>query len=780
MRRDREYHKKAAAEFLVGLNLEQKLLVISGHAKDRMAAGLPPLEALGEAAHGVQARHDQSFDKNVGAPVCTTIFQNPVGFAATWDKELMRRVGDLVGTEGRSLYNAGLHNALCMLAPTVDMERDPRWGRNEEAYGEDPHLTSRIAGEYIRGMAGEDPRYVRCGATLKHFYGNNVENGRSLENSNIPEHLKDSYYIRVFEEVIDYADPIAVMSSYNYVNGVPNTFNPELTTRLKNRGLPFVTGDGGVIDLAVKLQKEAESIPDALVKAIHAGMDCFAENAEVIRAGLQEALDSGKLTEEEIDRIAMNRLVACSMLGLLHPEEGEKTFPKEIYNASRVDTEEGRALSREASAEAAVLLKNETEALPLHEDERVLLLGPFADRCPMDWYSGITSHQVTLKEGIKDRIDGCESLYPYVRIRLGETRFAGLEGEKIIPVNYEDAEIFRIMLWDDSRFTIRAMSNGKLLTTLPPGHTIINSEEKGYPVLFAAQEEAFSWFALEAFRFYDGSGNPIRFTEENVLHFWEDERICGICNHDGGVPMRFETVTTAEELLDEALRIGEEGNRADEENGIDAVVAAFGLHPIVNGKEERDRTSIELPPFQRVLLRQIREKHSNVILVLHTNSPIAIVEEQEDPHVRAILWMATGSEEYGNALADVLYGFVSPAGCLCQTWYRGDDQLVDIRDYDIEKNKMTYLYMEEEPLYRFGYGLSYTTFEKTILENASDQVTVLVKNTGDRTSDCIVQVYACPDGGFCLYEDRSGPGNRLAAFTRLKDMKPGEERSVTL
>ena len=779
MKRDHEYHRKAATEFLEELTLEQKLLVISGHAKDRTAAGLPPLEALGEAAHGVQARHDQSFDSGLGDPVCTTIFQNPVGFAATWDKELMRRVGDLVGTEGRSLYNDGLHNALVMLAPTVDMERDPRWGRNEEAYGEDPHLTSRIAGEYILGMAGEDPRYVRCGATLKHFYGNNVENDRSLADSNIPKHLKDSYYIRVFEEIIDYADPIAVMSSYNYVNGVPNTFNPEIQTRLKDRGLPFVTGDGGVIMLSVERQKEAASIPEALVKAIHAGMDCFAENADVIRAGLKEALDEGLLSESEIDRIALNRLTACSMLGLLDPAGCKKSFSKNVYNASRVDTAEGRKLSREASAEAVVLLKNEDAALPLSKDEKILLLGPFADRCPMDWYSGITSHQVTLREGIQNALIS-EALYPYVRIRLGETRFAGLEGEKIIPVNYEDAELFRIMLWDDSRFTIRAMSNGKLLTTLPPDHTIINSEEKGYPVLFASQEEAFSWFALEAFQFYDGSGNPIRFTEENVLHFWEDERICGICNHDGGVPMRFETVTTAEELLDEALRIGEEGNRADEENGIDAVVAAFGLHPIVNGKEERDRTSIELPPFQRVLLRQIREKHSNVILVLHTNSPIAIVEEQEDPHVRAILWMATGSEEYGNALADVLYGFVSPAGCLCQTWYRGDDQLADIRDYDIEKKKMTYLYMEEEPLYRFGYGLSYTTFEKTILENASDQVTVRVKNTGDRTSDCIVQVYACPDGGFCLYEDRSGPGNRLAAFTRLKDMKPGEERSVTL
>ena len=806
MKRDREFHRKAAAEFLAKLSTEQKLLVISGSAKERTEAGLPPLEALGEAAHGIQARHDQSFD--LGTPVCTTIFQNPVGFSATWDRELMQRIGDHVGVEGRSLYNAGLHDALCLLAPTVDMERDPRWGRNEEAYGEDPYLTSRIAGSYILGMAGDDPKYVRCGSTLKHFYANNVENDRSLSDSRIPEHLKDTYYIHVFEEVIDIADPIAVMSSYNYVNGVPNTFNPEIKTRLKDRGLPFVTGDGGVIMLSVNKQKEAESIPEALVKAISAGMDCFAENAQMMRAGLAEALERGILPESEIDRIALNRLTACSLMGLLDPAEGEKAFPKEIYHAGRVDTEEGRALSREASAEAAVLLKNEASTLPIREDEKVLLLGPFADRCPMDWYSGITSHQVTLLEGMNNRGKGgaiAESLYPYVRIRLGETRFAGLEGDKIIPVNYEDAEIFRIMLWDDSRFTIRAMSTGKLLTTLPPDHTIINSEEKGYPVLFAAQEEAFSWFALEAFQFYDGSGNPIRFTEKNVMNFWEDDRICGICNHDGSVPMLFETVTTAEDLLNKALKeagvLTADGSVDAEAAASETVIAAFGLHPIINGKEERDRTTIELPPFQRVMLRKIRSICEKVILVLHTNSPIAIVEEQEDPRVRSILWMATGSEEYGNSLTDVLTGKVSPAGRLCQTWYRSDAQLPAITDYDIEKNKTTYLYMEEEPLFRFGYGLSYTTFagkieSEEIAEQAAEKglcigsvftaetvagrVTVRVKNTGDFVSDAVVQVYRKPEGGYCLYEERKGAGYRLSAFTRLKSVKPGEERTVTL
>ena len=817
--RERAYHKRKAEEYLGTLSREQKLLVISGKEEERLAAGLPRLEAYGEAAHGIQARHDQSFD--LGTPVCTTVFQNPVGFAATWDKELMYEIGELVGVEGRSLYDEGQHNAICMLAPTIDMERDPRWGRNEEAYGEDPHLTSRIAGEYIRGMAGDDPRYVRCGATLKHFYGNNVENDRSLSDSNISDELKDSYYIHVFEEVIDYADPLGVMSSYNYVNGTPNTFNPELTTRLKARGLPFVSGDGGVISLAVTKQKEVENVAQSLVRAIRAGMDSFPEDATVIRAGLTEALDSGMLMEEELDRVVLNRLTAYSMLGLLPNDEGvEEVFPKEAYNMSRVDTAEARALARRASAAGMVLLKNEAwrdnpqegatqdnmeagaadaqnadlrRALPLAEDAGVLLLGPFADRCPMDWYSGITSHQVTLKEGLGENVTACEALYPYVRIRLGAL-YAGLDGLRVVPVPKEQAEIFRIMLWDDSRITLRSVSRDRLLTTHRPDQKIINSEipEKGFN-LYANSTEAFSWYVQEAFQMIDKDGQVIHFTEENVLHFWEDERIVGIRNHDGETFAGFETVKTAEELLAEAGSAAESGSAAGAAElgsvaGVAAesrgttVIASFGLHPIVNGKEEVDRTTIELPPFQRVLLRRIRKMFPKVILVLHTNSPIAIVEEQEAPEIPAILWMATGSEEYGNALADVLYGTVSPAGHLCQTWYRSDDQLPAIDDYDIKKNGTTYIFMKDEPLYRFGFGLSYTEFAQEIVGEKRDsgQVTVRVKNTGARVSDCVVQVYIRPSGDYRLYEEKSEPGCRLTAFTRLRDVAPGEEREVTL
>ena len=815
MKRDRAYHNRNAEDFLAKLSKEQKLLVISGTGDEREVAGLPRFEVFGEAAHGVQARHDQIFD--LGEPACTTVFQNPIGFAATWDKELMHEVGSLVGTEARSLYQEGKNRAICMFAPTIDMERDPRWGRNEEAYGEDPHLTSRIAGEYIKGMAGDDPRFVRCGATLKHFYGNNVEEDRCCADSNISEKLKDSYYIHVFEEIIDYADPQGAMSSYNLVNGVPNTFNPEMTTRLKKRGLPFVTGDGGVIDLAVTRQKAAADMTEAVAKAAKAGMDSFLDDSVIVRNGLEDALGKGMLTEEDIDRIAFNRLLSYLMLGLLE-EDIEKIFSKELYNSSKVDTAENRALARKASAEAAVLLKNEDSALPLKEGENIKLLGPFADRCPMDWYSGLTSHQVTIREGLQEISD---SLCPYVYIKLGEGLYAGLDGERLVAVPKDKAELFRIMLWDETRITLRSVSLDLLLTSQKPDQLISsqqpeeaehnktensaeqpdaehkqleNSAEQvdegnkqvdnrnnsaqlaGDVELFAYKKDAFGWFVLEAFQLLDEKGEVIRFKADDALHFWEDKRIRGMKNHDIKMPVAFETVKNVEEILANILGDG------------DRIIAAFGLHPIVNAKEDVDRESIEFPPFQRAVIRKLREASSDIILILNANAPVAAVEENEAEEIRSILWMAGGNEEYGNSIADIIYGRVSPAGRLPQTWYRGDEQLADKNDYDIEKTKMTYLYMEDDPLYRFGYGLSYTDFSVEIIScstpadktAAAPTLTVHVKNTGDTSSDYVVEIYKRPDGSYRLFEDISEPGARLSAFTRLKDIAPGEERIVTL
>ena len=899
MKRDLLFHRRRAEEFVKKLSLQDKINIFYGTDEDKEKLGLSGLDFAAEAAHGVQARHDQSFD--LGAPVFTTVFPNPIGMAASFDKKMMRRIGKVVGTETRSLANERLHNGLCPFAPTVDMERDPRWGRNEEAYGEDPHLASRLAGEYILGMAGDDPVYVRCGATLKHFYGNNVEQERFLSDSRMPEDLREDYYLRVFREIIEYAQPLSVMSSYNLINGGAATFNSEIRDKLKKWGVPYVVSDAFTLRLAVDKQHTAADGCDAMKKAFEAGVDLFLEDKDYARPVLEEALQKGIVTEEHLTEAVISRLTVFSALGLMKEDKDGSgctvAFSKDFYNISKVDTPENRAVSREAAAKSAVLLKNDG-MLPVADtvcsgagDAGIVAFGPFVNRCPMDWYSGASSHVVTFAEGMN--IPG-EELFPIVRIKLGSAGFtgkadsdiatenggessefsagdngtevindagnnsievandagdngtevsddaddtkrdgsfceglnsaiyyAGIRDGCVVPVSREEAELFSIMLWDESRMTIRSLSTGKLLTTISPDVRHKNMEESSEDfVLYANADDVFSWFANEAFQLFDRDGEVIRFAPEDALRFWEDDRICGISNFDGRMNIAFETVKDVDRLISDAVdKYGLVTKKGKGNSGTN-VFACFGLHPIVNMKEERDRESIELPPFQRAVLRRLRQSFENIALILMGNAPLAVSEEDEVAEIRSIIWSAFGSEEFGNGLADVIKGRVSPAGRLPQTWYTGDDQLGSIDDYDIRSSGMTYLYMTEKPLYRFGYGLSYTEFESELIvendmtggrsnceicgsaddtENRSEKTEkisgntryiVRIKNTGNVTSDHVIQLYRSESGEVYLYDHdiegrdvtgRSIPsGSRMVYFERIHDVKPGEERLLFL
>ena len=774
--RDLKPHREVAERIVNDLKLEEKLIVLCGSSKEMDEIGLPRFVVGGEAAHGVQARHDQSFD--VGEPVYTTVFPNPIGMAATWDKELIKQAGEITGMEARSLFNEDKHRSLVMWAPTVDMERDPRWGRNEEAYGEDPYLASRMAGNYILGMAGDDPDYVRCGATLKHFFANNVEQDRSISDSIMPEHLKRDYYLKVFNETIDYAQPMAVMSSYNLVNGEPCTFSSELTNIIDR--LTHITCDGGALTLSVTMQKAEPGFTEAVARAIKAGISNFPDDPVMIRNAAKEALEKGLLSEEDLDRAVKSKLTAYSLLGLFEPDRAPFNM-SDGYDMSAVDTPESREISRLLSAESIVMLKNAADEegrtlCPVEKGSGIKLVGPFADRHPLDWYGGITSRQVTIADGLKDVYDvnSAESLMPYVRIRFEDGSYAGIDVKdrnRVVSTGLDSAEVFRVMLWDECRVTLRATSVNKLLTTRKPDSAIINSEEIADCFeLFATADEAFSWFASEAFVLRDENGEAVRIDTDRALKFYADPGIKGIGNVDGSVRLSFEEVKGAEELLAEC----------DIQDN-DTVIACFGLHPIVNSKEERDRETIELPPYARAVLRVLRRRSEKIGLFLCANAPVALVEEQECKEIKSIFWAPFGSEEYGNAVADIISGKLSPSGRLPQTWYRSDAQLPKIDDYDIEKTCMTYLYMKDKPLYRFGYGLSYTEITQEIVStDETGKVTVRVKNTGSYTADTVIQVYRDSAGSIKLYDEQLPQGFAICGFERVRKLAPGAECIVEI
>ena len=785
--------EKKIDDIIASMTVSEKCDSMTANRNAIERLGIPDFTVGGEAAHGIQARHDQVSD--VGLTEYTTVFPNPNGLAAGFDEDLLFEIGSLVGDEGRSLFNEKRNRTLCAWAPTIDMERDPRWGRNEEGYGEDPVLASTLAAAYIRGLKGDVPDFVKFGATLKHFYANNVEDGRFTSDSVINDRLKYEYYLEVFRLCIKKSDPEAVMTAYNLINGTPCILNPDILDILKTWGLTHVVCDANAMVQLVSDQKVFDDDMYSVAASIKKGIDIFADDNEKTSEALKRALQNNLLTEQEIDACLKNRFCTFARLGLFSEEE---IYPHDIYNMSKVNTAAGRALSRKAAAKTAVLLKNDG-LLPMDKNTPVAVLGPFAERCPLDWYSGITDHAVTLYEGIKDAYSEMykndilkDDLIPEVRIKK-DGRYLGLKKEdtlidknshvlfmspdpdmnrdcySLTEVEPEDAETFKIMLWDDRRVTIRSMSTGKLLTVKKPGEITL-TEYCDKDEIFVFPDDAFGWFAEEEFRFADKSGNIITFDETNAASFWMDDRIDSFINvFDRNVlsGISFETVESFEDKID---RIKEEGMTC---------VAAFGLHPIVNCREERDRNSIELPPFQRIVYKYIRESFDRNLLILTANAPLGIVPEAEDSRTDAILWTVLGSEELGHGISDIIFGDVSPSGRLPMTWYMHDSDLPDKSDYDIIGNPRTYMYYKGDTLYDFGYGLSYTDFK---YDNLSVQdvgkyieITVDITNIGDVPSDHSVLVY--------FRKEKDGllrPAKRLAVFTMETDIKPGETRQVAL
>ncbi|MCR5202519.1 MAG: glycoside hydrolase family 3 C-terminal domain-containing protein, partial [Lachnospiraceae bacterium] len=380
------------------------------------------------------------------------------------------------------------------------------------------------------------------------------------------------------------------------------------------------------------------------------------------------------------------------------------------------------------------------------------------------------------------------------------------DGITVILVEEDKADSFKITLWDDSRMVFRSMTTNKLLTLNPPENKKLNDLTAEPKILYSAADEAFGWFVREEFYFADKDGNVISFNNDNALSFWKDESIANILAWNktkleiGDVVIDgIEIETVKDPVWEEIIK----GEVLGEDNGIPKdteVVAVFGAHPLVNCKEEIDRKTIELSPYFKCVIRKLSDYFEGINLVILSNYPMGLKEEQENKKIKSILWSATGSEEIGSGISDILFGDATPAGRVNMTWYKDDADLTDIRDYRINENKKTYFYFDKEVLYEFGYGLSYTKFEysgvsievkeKTenskcawnsvgTLGNSKDQGVISVNldivNVGDYTSDEVIQVYVAEAN-----REEGSPIKSLKGFKRVKDIKPQEKRNVQI
>ncbi|MYV44902.1 glycoside hydrolase family 3 C-terminal domain-containing protein [Streptomyces sp. SID2888] len=734
----------------------------------------PPVERLGVAAFrtGQEALHGVAWMGRA------TVFPQAVGLGATWNEELVRRIGEAVSREARAMRTRDDRVGLNVWAPVVNLLRHPLWGRNEEGFSEDPALTSAIATAYTRGLRGDHPTYWRTAPVLKHWLAHNNETDRDTTSSSVRPRVLHEYDLRAFRDTVEAGAVAGVMPAYNLVNGRPNHVSPYLREPLRtwtDQEL-LVCSDAGAPSNLVDSEHYFDTHEEATAAALRAGVDSFTDHGtdgSTIRARVRGALDQGLLDEDDIDRAVRRQLSVRFRLGEFDPHLDP------YADTGHFDSPAHRALAREAAEQAVVLLKNDG-LLPLGRRTRVAAVGLLADECKLDWYSGTLMHRSTPLEGLyelfgADRVDFAEGV-DRVRLRTSAGLYlrvpaasgagdgeaaqgdegaldpALLRGRTDLPPLDAGPTGTELALvdWGEGLLTLRA-PDGRYLSVAEDGCVRASADQPG------------GWVVQETFRLephgdghllrHPGTGGYVSVTADGV-------RVAGESPADAEV-FTLEFTERGEDAVSWTAR------RAD------VVLVFAGNDPHLNGRETEDRTTLRLPAHQERLLRAARAANPRTALVLVSSYPYAV----DTSGLPAVLWTAHGGQAAGTALARVLSGDVSPGGRLPQTWYADDADLPGLLDYDIIGSRQTCLYFEGTPLYPFGHGLSYTSFAYAGLTARlrDDRLTVAftVTNTGTRAADEVAQLYTR-----AVAPSVPRPRRALLAHRRVR-LAPGASAELT-
>ncbi|WP_406495770.1 glycoside hydrolase family 3 C-terminal domain-containing protein [Streptomyces sp. NBC_01604] len=703
----------------------------------------PAVERLGIAAFrtGQEALHGVAW---MGP---ATVFPQAVGLGATWNTDLVRRVGEAVSKETRAMRARDERVGLNVWSPTVNLLRHPLWGRNEEGYSEDPKLTSAIATAYTQGLRGDHPTYWRTAPVLKHWLAHNNETDRATASSSVRPRVLHEYDLRAFRETVEAGATAGVMPAYNLVNGRPNHVSPYLREHLRtwtDEEL-LVCSDAGAPTNLVDSEHYFDTHEEATAAAVLAGVDSFTDHgtdSSQIVARVQGALDRGLLTEADLDTAVRRQLSVRFRLGEFDPRYDP------YADTSDFDTPAHRALAQEAAEQAIVLLKNDG-VLPLAQDTRIAVVGLLADECKLDWYSGTLIHRSTPLEGLYERFgaervefaegvdrvllktrEGTFLHVPEAQDATDEVRGAEgaldpalLAGRTDLPPLTAAAVGTELALvdWGEGVLTLRA-PDGRYLSVAEDGYVRASADQPG------------GWIVQETFRLEPHeNGHLLRHvgTGRHVSVGADGVKVAAGNPEIADAPEIF-TLITVERGEDAVRRVTSEA---------DVVLVVAGNDPHINGRETEDRTTLRLPAQQERLLRAARAANPNTVLALTSAYPYAL----DTADLPAVLWTAHGGQAAGTALARVLAGDVSPAGRLPQTWYADDADLPGLLDYDVIGSRQTYLYFEGTPLFPFGHGLSYATFSygglSSRVEGETLHVSFTITNTGDVTADEVAQLY---------------------------------------
>lgn len=773
------------ADLLGRLTLAEKVSLLHQYEPAIPRLGIASFKTGTEALHGIAWSTDVN---NAGAVVTAngTVFPQAVGLASTWDPALIKQVGDAVGQEARGFHaeNPTVWG-LNLWAPVVNLLRDPRWGRNEEGYSEDPYLTGVISTAYGQGIEGDNPTYLQAAPTLKHYLAYNTETNRDTTDNVVPPAILHDYDQQAFEPAIASGAATGVMASYNLVNGRPNTVSPDLATTERSwtpNTLMNVT-DAGAPDNLTGSESYYATQAEADAAAIKAGVDSFTTDntdSSITINAVDQALTQGLLTTADIDKAVGDILAIRFRLGDFDPP-GRNPYAN--ITPAVINSPAHQQLDRQAADEQMVLLRDSGNVLPLNAGatKKVAVVGPLADTLYTDWYSGSLPFGVTPVQGISTRLgssgtvtssEGVDRIAlrdnttgKYLTASTASGGAALAEG----PTTAGVAESFDTFDWGTGILTLRAAANGKYLT-LGSGSTLVNSETQPN-----------GWFVQQQFKLDqqpDGS-YVLEYAGNDASQSWFGPNKFAVVGANGTITVGASSPASATHFSKDVVTSGVSSALAAAQ-GADAVVVMVGSMPFINGREADDRTSTALPPAQEALIEAIHAAHPNTIVVLENSYPDTINWEQAN--VPAILHTTHAGEETGNALADVLFGDYNPSGRLTQTWYASDANLPSMSDYDISKSGMTYQYYQGTPLYPFGYGLSYTSFRTSnarlsspiVNENGSVRVTVDVTNTGSRAGTDVVQLYTHE-----LASRAAQPVQQLRNFARVT-LAPHQTKPVTM
>jgi beta-glucosidase len=767
-------------DLLARLTLDEKISLLHQSQAAIPRLGIPYFKAGTEALHGVAWSNDLNDNWNV-VSASGTVFPQAVGLASTWDPALIKQVGSAVGDEARG-YNAQnpVVWGLNLWAPVVNLLRDPRWGRNEEGYSEDPTLTGAISTAYASGMAGDDPRHLKTAPTLKHYLAYNNEAGRDVTSSNVPPRVLNEYDRQAFRPALAAGAATGVMASYNLVNGRPDTVSPDLNTVVRgwSDSTLFNVSDAYAPYNLTGSEAYFANQPEADAAILKAGLNSFTidnSNAQPMIDAIKSALSTGLLTEQDIDTAVRPVLSIRMRLGQFDPDGG----PYAKITPAVINSPAHQQLARRTADEASVLLKNSGQTLPLDPARtgKVAVIGPLEDTLYSDWYSGNLPYKVTPLDGIRQRlgagatVTGVEGVDRIALRDLATGRYLTATGttdaNAVVAADATPTpnSEFDVSDWGQGVLTLRNAGNGKYLGW-------------NWGPFVTRDDQPNGWFVQQQFKLEpqaDGS-YLLQYVgyETSESWFWIPEHYVTV-GADGSVGLggKAQAAHFSRDVLSSGLDSAVAAAR-----GADAAVLVVGSMPFINGREAHDRTTLALAAGQDALIQAVKAVNPHTVVVLEDSYPTTM--QADAP---AVVWTTHAGAETGHAVADVLFGDYNPSGRLTQTWYRSDADLpANLLDYDIIASNQTYLYFQGTPLYPFGHGLSYTTFRYTNMRTdaaragADDtvHVSVDVTNTGTRAGDEVVQLYTHQRSS----RDKE-PVKALRGFQRAT-LAPGQTKTVRL